>query len=295
MGSTWGADRAVVLGQCGLRLAIGRLAGILLGCIAACSTQAEVELLSERPVPAVFGAGTRPISFRLRNAATQTAEVNLRYRLFQASSATLMPLGEVKPWKLVTVPAAQTLLETFQVELPAVRGDTLFQIAWFDGERKIGTTPVRVFGEGILKMLGPLAGDQPVGLVDPEGQMKLALAPLRSLELKEAEDIVSAEAALILVAPMTVKSRPAGLSAALKKKAALGAGIVWLQPTGERDLLDGVPTVFVAEEASGRIVVASELVAAELLTSPRAQQSLVRLAEIAAGRRKLELPTDPSP
>lgn len=290
------ADEACVCGQTSNQsppaLLLAWIAAVF---IAACSAQAQVEVLPDRPAPSVFGAGARPVTFRLRNAATQTVEVNLRHQLFQASASTLAPLGEGKPWKSLALAPGQTTLETFEVELPAVRGETLFQIAWFDGNRKIGTTPVRVFPDGILKLLGPIAGDKPVGLVDPEGQLKPALDPLPTTELNEAEDILSAEVSLILVAPMPPKSRPAGLAAALKKKAARGPGIVWLQPPAPREPSDWTPPVFVVDEGAGHIVVANASLVADLSASPRAQQSLVRLAEIAAGRRKLELPADPSP
>jgi hypothetical protein len=262
--------------------------------MATTSARAAVEVLPERPAPAVFGGGRREIVFRLRNSATTAAAFDLRHRVFQASASLLAPLSDIKPCKTLTVGAGQTTLESFAVELPAVRGETLFQIAWFDGDRKIGTTIVRAFPENLLQLLGSMADAKPVGLVDPEDQLKTALDAVPTARLKEAEDILSAEVPFILVAPMAGPSRPAGLAAALKQKASRGTGVVWLQTPSPRDVADWTP-VFVVNEGAGHIVVANASLVADLSASPRAQQSLVRLAEIAAGRRKLELPADPSP
>jgi hypothetical protein len=262
--------------------------------MAAVVAKATVEVLPERTAPAVFGGGRREIVFRLRNSATTAAVLDLRHRIFQASASLLAPLGDVRPCKSLTLGAGQTTLESVEIELPAVRSETLFQIAWFDGDRKIGTTLVRAFSENLLQLLGSMAEAKSVGLVDPEDQLKTALDLVPTTRLKEAEDILSAEVPFILVAPMTRQNCPMGLAAALKKKATRGTGIVWFQASSPREPADWAP-VFVVDEGAGHIVVASAALVADLSASPRAQQSLIRLAEIAAGRRKLELPADTSP
>jgi hypothetical protein len=48
----------------------------------------------------------------------------------------------------------------------------------------------------------------------------------------------------------------------------------------------------VVDEGAGHIVVAPASLAADLAASLRAQLNLVRLAELAAGRKKLELRAD---
>jgi hypothetical protein len=273
------------------RALTGVLAAIF---IAVTDTRAAVEVLPERAAAAVFGGGRREIALRLRNSATTPATFDLRHRVFQASAALIAPLGDIQLCKSLTVGAGQTTLESFEVELPTVRSETLFQIAWFDGERKIGATAIRAFPDNLLQHLGSMVDAKPVGLVDPDDQIKAALNPVRTTLLKEAEDILAAEVPLILVGPMALQNRPAGLAAALKKKAASGTGIVWLQAPSPREPADW-PPVFVVNEGAGHIVVANAALIADLSVSPRAQQSLIRLIEIAAGRRKLELPADTSP
>jgi hypothetical protein len=202
-----------------------------------------------------------------------------------------MPLGEVQAWKKLTLAPNQTVVESLEIELPALRGITTFRIVWYDGERKLGTTPISAFPGELLKPLEALAGAKPVGLLDPEGQFKATLGGLPLHELKEAEDVTSAETQLILVAPMTDASRPAGLKEALKRKAATGCGVVWIQPAALRQL-ESVPDAYVVNEGTGRIVVATATTVADLADSPGAQLNLVRLAELAVGKKQLELPHD---
>jgi hypothetical protein len=184
------------------------------------------------------------------------------------------------------------VLESFNIELPAVRGETAFRVVFYDGDRKIGTIQVNAFPDELLKALVVLAGESRLALLDPEGRFKIALRSVPTLELKEAEDVAGADAQLIVIAPMSVESRPAGLAAVLKKKAASGCAIVWIQPAAFRQF-ESLPEAYVVSEVSGRIVVAAATTVTDLADSPRAQLNLVHLAELATGRKQLELPHDP--
>jgi hypothetical protein len=128
-----------------------------------------------------------------------------------------------------------------------------------------------------------------LGLLDPEGHLKAALGSIPSDELREAEDVSAADAALILIAPMSAEKQPAGLTTAVKKKAASGSAVVWIQPRRQPEPL---PDAYVIGEGIGRIVIAAATTVSGLVDSPRAQLNLVRLAELATGRKKLELPAD---
>jgi len=79
----------------------------------------EVEVVAEQPTSAVFRNGKRMIRVQFHNLAAQSTEANLRFRLYQASGSTLMPLNEVRPWKTLTLAAGQTVLESFEIELPS--------------------------------------------------------------------------------------------------------------------------------------------------------------------------------
>jgi hypothetical protein len=256
--------------------------------------QAAVELVPDGQPTAVFGQGKRSIRVLFRNAGDRAVETNLRWRLYQASSSTLAPMGETQPWRMVPLGAGQTVIETLEIDLPQVRSESAFQVVWFDRETKLGATPLRVFPDSLLQRLTALAGDAPVGLVDPEGQFKPVLAGLRVEELKEAEDISATEARLILIAPMNLTNRPAGLHATVKKKARGGVAFVWVQaPTHRRP--EPLPSTYLLEEGSGRVIVTSSTTVSSLAESPRAQLNLLRMAELAIGKAKLEWPTDSEP
>lgn len=256
--------------------------------------QPGVEITQDQTTPALFASGKRLIYAQFHNPAQQSVEANLRFRLYQASARTLMPLSEARALKTLTLSPGQTIVESFEVELPLVRGETAFQVLCYDGEKKIGATEFNAFPDGLLKPLAVLAGETPPGLLDPEHQFKAALGSVPTHELKEAEDVTATNAKLILIAPMTAASRPAGLAAALKKKASEGGAIVWIQPLSGRHP-EPLPDAFVVGEGSGRIVVAAAATVRDLASSPRAQLNLVRLAELATGKQQLELPRDPQP
>ena len=250
---------------------------------------AGLEVVANR-ADAVFANGKRVLSAQFHNPDNQANQANLRFRVYQASSSTLAPLGDTRDLKRLSLDAGQTVLESFEVELPAVRAETVFKVFWLDGERKIGATIFRAFPPELLKPLATLAGETPVGIIDPEGQFKAVAGSLSVSELKEAEDITATDARLILVAPMPPAARPDGLTTALKRRANSGACVVWIQPPDQREVM--IPDAYVVNEGEGRIVIAAAETIERLADSPRAQLNLVRLAELATGRKKLELPTD---
>ena len=258
------------------------------------SARAAVQLLREPEPTAVFDNGRRVVRAQFQNPALQLTEAKLRFRLYQASASTLMPLGEIHDWKSVTLLAGQTILEAVEIEVPPVRGETAFQVAWFDGDRKLGTTQLSAFPQQLLKALSVLAGETPVGLVDPEDQFKAGLNGVPTAELKEAEGISASEAKLILIAPAPMEKWPAGLATALKKKAASGSAVVWIQPPARRQP-EPLPQAYVVAEGAGQIVIAAAATVSGLADSPRAQLNLLRMAELATGRKKLELPVDAQP
>ena len=256
--------------------------------------RAEVELLSDQPPQAVFGGGKRAIVLQWRNAAAEPAQADLRFRLYRASAVSMLPIDEARSWKVLSLSPGQTTLESLEIDLPQVRGEAAFVVAWFAGERKLGTTSIHAYPEHLLQPLITLAGERPIGLCDPEDRLSPAFKSVPSQVLKESEDIVSTEAALIIIAPMSSPNRPNGLATAVKRKAASGAAIIWIQPSPKRALERVLPTHLV-REGSGLVVVTQASLVNNFSNSPLAQLNLVSLAELATGRVQLELPTDPQP
>lgn len=257
-------------------------------------SRAEVKVVPDAGDLAIFGNGKRTLKVAFRNTGDRAVEVNLGYRLFQIAGRTSAPLGDTRTWRTVPIGTDQTVVESPELDLPEVRGETAFHLVWFDGATKLGTTALRVFPERLLQPLLALAGGGPIGLVDPEARLKPALGGLDVQELKEAEAISSSEARLIFVAPMMATNQPAGLVRAIRNKVASGAAVVWWQAPSlaQAELF---PEVYVLEEGSGRVVVAAAKTATALAESPRAQRALVHLAELAVDKTKLKWPEEAEP
>lgn len=249
----------------------------------------QVELVAEAKSQTMF-AGSQSIRAMFRNPGAEAVKANLRFRLYQASASTMMPLGEAKSWKTLDLPAGQTAVEQVTLELPVIRGETVMHVVWFDGQRKLGTTRLQVFPEGVLKPLATLASDSPFALMDLEERLRPAFQGMSVKELKDSDDLDACESSLIIIAPVSAERRPAGLTASVKRKAESGCGIVWIQPPTR------IPaTAYMLSEGTGRIVIADAATMSDFATSPLAQLALVHFAELAMGRRKLELPADPKP
>ena len=133
----------------------------------------DVELVSDQPPQAVFAGRVLSVPVAFRNSSGINSEANLRFRLYQASAATLLPLAEARSWKTLLLPPGQTALNNVEVDLPTVRAETLFHLVWFEGQKKVGTTLVRAFPDKLLQPLAVLAGDTPPGL--PRRQIKAGI------------------------------------------------------------------------------------------------------------------------
>jgi len=286
------ADNHFVLGPLTRWNRVGLICVLLIGLVV--PSRAEVVVVPDAADWAVFGNGKRTFKVLLRNSGNQAVEVNLSYRLLQIAGRTAAPLGGPRIWRTVPIGTGQTVVESPELDLPEVRGETVFHIIWSDDTTKLGTTALRVFPDGLLQPLLALAGGGPIGLVDPEARFKPAVGGLNLQELKEAEAISSSEARLIFVAPMAATNQPAGLVRAIRTKAAGGAAVVWWQAPS-RAQAEFFPEVYVLEEGSGRVVVATAGTVLTLAESPRAQRTLVRLAELAVGKTKLKWPEEAEP
>jgi hypothetical protein len=144
------------------------------------SAQAEFECLPE-PVPQTIFAGMpQKIKATFRNTGEKPVEIDLRTRLFQVSSATMMPLGNPQSWKKLQVLPGQTVIETASFEVPVIKTQTRFQIHWLDEKgSKMGRTDLMAYPEDMLKQLKTLAGEKPLGIMDPSNQLKPILEKLK--------------------------------------------------------------------------------------------------------------------
>src|SRR5208283_3417164 len=102
----------------------------------------------------------------------------IRTRIFQTSSATAIRVGETS-WKQFQALPGQTVLESARLDFPPVKAETKFLVQWLENTNHvIGETTVWVYPTNLLAELKPLAGDEPLGIFDPQDQLKPLLKNL---------------------------------------------------------------------------------------------------------------------
>jgi hypothetical protein len=243
----------------------------------------------ERSEQFVFGGGTRRVQTIFRNQGEKLAQLSLSSRLYQASAATLAPVGESKPFRTVTVEPNQSIIEITEVDVPATRAETTFVLQWQSDGQKLGSVLIRAFPMNLLGQVASLSA-KPIGLFDPDGGLRSAFTNQPIQTLASVDDFSSFEGTLLVVASPRDKEKRA-TSDSILARAKVGTGVVWIQPATSR-AASNLPFSYVVNVSEGRVVVAQSSSVTNLAQSPMSQVALIRLAEIATGRRKLELPKD---
>jgi hypothetical protein len=271
----------------------GRGLGLLLaGCCGVGAAQAQLEWVSNAEPHAVFGGGVRRVPVVLRNPGRETVEFAGVARLFQTSSSTTAPLSETN-WKTFRVLAGQTILESAELTFPAVKSETRFLIQWADASRKvIGSTEVIVYPTNLLSVLKTLAGDQSLGVFDPQDQLK----PLLKAVGVDFEDVGDREldsfgGRLAIIGPFgSLEEISGGLTERIGKLASKGVAVVWIQPPQKKSARLK-PDFYSVPIGKGTVVIAQARLCSDLATNPVAQLNLVQLAQLAVRPEPLGLPS----
>ena len=287
---------------------------------------AELQLLPGKETPCVFAGGAREIFLVWHNDGDKIWEGEISARIFQASSATAVKLGEV-PWKKLSVLPQQTIVETAQLDFPAVKAETRFLIQWAadrsgtgfqpvkegdatgeiiarpsDAELTgkmpvplLGKTEVLVYPTNLLAELKPLAGDAAPGIFDPQNQIKPLLKNLK-VEFSDLESsgLENFPGRLAIVWPFTSKTKMReGLAEQIQALAKKGAAIVWIQPPQVRGEKLSPSFYPVVQNQSAVVIVQPELVS-DLADNPQAQLNLIYFCKLALKPQPLTFPS-PSP
>ena len=166
------------------------------------------------------------------------------------------------------------MLETYSTTFPAVRAATRFQIEWIG----IGRTDIFVYPDNLLKKLGALAGEKPLGLLDPDNQLRPSLKQA-GVDFSDLETD-SLDARLTIVWSDTTE-----LPELITKRVKDGMAVVWIRkPTSV--------AAYAVRLGTGTVVVASTSSVSPLADSPMAQLNLIRFAELALEPEALRLPQD---
>ena len=240
----------------------------------------------------IFGGGARTVPVRWRNAGDQPTNVALSTRLYQATSATAAPLTKT-PWKQLNLLPGQTVLESVTLDFPAVNAETQFLVQWLQNNSNVlGVTQVLAYPTNLVRELGVLAGAEPVGLYDPQNQLKRLLRAVKveyiDLEQQGLEDFAGK---LLIVGPFASQEQvPGSLSERLRSQARRGAAVVWILPPpkpGEPIK----PSFYTVLEGKGSVVVVQAAMIGDLAQSPQAQLNLVELCRLAVKPQPLRLPS----
>ena len=266
-----------------------------LACFGPVAASAQLQLVPDREPQRVFAGGTRPIDLVWHNGGDQTFTGEIRARLLQTTSATAVLLGD-KSWKKLQVLPGQTILESAALDFPMVKAETKFQIRWLDDTNHVlGKTEVLVYPTNLLAELKPLAGEEAVGVFDPQNQLKPLLKGLK-LRFTDLENLglKNFSGRLAVIGPFQSRAQMRdGLARQIKILAKKGTAIVWLQPPPEkRERL--LPSFYTVMEHTNAVVVVQTGVVSNLTGNPQAQLNLIYLCKLALNPNAPDL-TDLSP
>jgi hypothetical protein len=262
---------------------------------------AELQLLPGGESPGVFAGEARKISTVWHNDGDKVWEGEISARIFQTSSATAVRLGEMW-WKKLNVLPGQTVLESAQFEFPAVKAETKFLVQWLENtNRVIGKTEVLVYPTNLLTELKPLAGDEPLGVFDPQNQLKPLLKNLKiDFVNLETSDLENFSGKLAIIGPFQTKTQMReGLAGQIQTLAKKGTAIVWLQPPPEpsprpspirweREKLQ--PSFYSVPEKQSSVVIIQPDLVADLADNPQSQLNLIYFCKLALHPQPPALP-----
>ncbi|HYG36662.1 MAG TPA: hypothetical protein VEC99_17845, partial [Clostridia bacterium] len=239
----------------------------------------------------VFAGSHRMVTVLCRNEAEETVRGDLHIRLYQLSSATAAPFDS-SFWKSLEVLPGQTVIETVRLTLPSVRAETRFLLQWLEGTNKVlGATELVVYPADLLKELRKIAGGQPVGVYDPQNQLKPLL---KSVDCEfydlEHSEVAAFSGKLAIVGPFAFVARIGeGLDKLVRTLAWKGVGVVWFQPSSKPGSRRK-PSFFSVPEGKSTVVVAQAELTVDLAERPGSQLNLLQLAQEALNPAPLALP-----
>jgi hypothetical protein len=253
---------------------------------------AQVQVLAGNEPQTVFGGREAIVAVRLRNPTNNPVEAELHTRVYQASSATTMAIGEA-PWKKLTVLPGQTVLESATVAFPAVIAETRFLLQWLDGTNKvIGVTEVLGYPPDLLKELKPLVGEDPLGVLDPLNQLK-PLLKAADVEYQDLEDsgLENYHGKLAIIGPFRGRAQmPEDLPKRIKALAQKGVAVVWIQQPSEEKRKELKPSFYLVPEIKGAVVVVRADQVTNLAENPIPQLNLIQFACLATHPEPPRLP-----
>jgi hypothetical protein len=265
------------------------LVGVL--CSWSVLAEAQLYLLPDQEPQAVFADDDLNIPVVFHNPTETNCEQDFHARILQASSSTTVLISE-KAWKRLLVPANETILESARLKFPDVKAETKFLVQWIvDSNQVVGLTEVLVYPTNLFHELKSLLGEETLGVLDPNDELKplLQQAGVGFLDMGEMalEDFTGK---LAIVGPFHPKDQMRkGLAQAIQRIARKGTPVVWLQPpSGPKTEIK--PSFYTVPEGRGAVVLVGPELAADLSNNPKSQLNLIYFCKLALNPVPLQLP-----
>jgi hypothetical protein len=258
------------------------------------ATLAQLQLLPDAQPQIVFGGGARSLELRWHNAGIEVTNAEITARMFQTSSATAVKLVDV-PWKKLSVLPGQTVMESAQLDFPAVTAETKFLVQWIENTNHVlGKTEVLVYPTNLLAELKPLTGDAALGIFDPQNQIKPLLKNLKmGFADLENSGLENFSGRLAIIGPFSSKAKMhEELAGQIHSLAKAGVAIVWLQPPLARGgkLSPSFYSVPGNPNATNAVVIVQPELVANLADNPQAQLNLIYFCRLALNPQPLTFP-----
>jgi hypothetical protein len=242
----------------------------------------QLQLLSNPEAQQLFAGAAKTVSVTFFNPGDENFEAAIHLRVFQTSSATAVPLGDW-PWKQLEVLPRQTVVESAQLEFPAVNAETKFLVEWVAGTNQIiGKTEILAYPSNLLTELKLMFREDELGLLDPDNLLKPAFVQnhveFLDLEKTALEDF---SGKLAIIGPFQSQAQMRdGLPKAIQRIAMKGTAVVWIQPPPNRED-DIKPSFYLVPEAKGAVVIVQPEMTADFSQNPAAQLNLIRFCKLA--------------
>jgi hypothetical protein len=255
------------------------------------TSRAQLQLVPEHPVQRVFGGMAQKVNVVWYNAGENTVKAEVHARLYQATSATVAPSGEI-PWKRLEVLPRQTILESVSLDFPAVRAETRFLVQWIVGTNQpTEPTEILVYPTNLLNELNGLVHGDDFGVLDPGDHIKplLTQSGIDFLDLGTVP-LEKFHGKLAIIGPYDTKAQMReGLGMAVKKIAAAGVAVVWLQPPSD-PAEEIKPSFYVVSGNKATVVVVQPELVASVSKNPLSQLNLVYFCKLSLNPTPFSLP-----
>jgi hypothetical protein len=262
-----------------------KLAIFILGFAAAdvATVIGEAALVPSKIIASFFpGQNRLLLTWTNKSAVEITTEVD--GTIFAASSKLAVPLPIHLKEKLRLLPN-QAALMPVTIDLPEVRGKTLFVIRWQDSAKKpIGNTELHVYPRDILKQLG-----SSIGVISEDESFKNAFtkANLKFEEIQR-DQLHDFRGQLLIV-----NGFPAATDAEFKAEIELAAWrrivVVWITPDMQQDSALQ-PNFFLTPFGSGAVVFVQNQFVESFAENAASQLRLVQICRAATSPGRPGLP-----